>query len=178
MNAVEDIEIAATEKFTFFWGEMPFSQWTPGWFTVDGIKYNCAEQYMMAEKARLFNDRKSCNAIMKTTRPAEQKRLGRLVEGFNLEKWNSVARDIVYKGNFAKFTQNQEMQKVLLATVGTTLVEASPYDVVWGIGLTKSDSRCSNRSTWRGTNWLGQVLTRVRDDISGGCYSYSPFSIG
>lgn len=152
------------EEFEFFWNG-PFSQWLRCRFVVDGVKYNCAEQYMMAEKARLFGDKKMERAIMKSTSPREQKAFGRKVKNFNVHKWESVARDIVYKGNYAKFTQDKKLLKVLLLTKGTTIVEASPYDKIWGIGLRKDDKRAQSRSTWQGKNWLGEVLTKLRDDL-------------
>lgn len=152
------------EKFTFFWSGI-FSQWHPAAFNIDGIFYNCAEQYMMAEKARLFKDDVMEMRIMKAALPSDQKRLGRQVTGFDLDIWNSKAKDIVYRGNYAKFTQNENLKQELLKTVGTTLVEASPHDTIWGIGLLRSDRKALNRNTWRGTNWLGEILTKVRDDL-------------
>lgn len=152
------------EQFTFFWNG-PFSQWYPSPFVIDGKKYNCAEQYMMAEKARLFGDKEAERAIMKTKSPREQKALGRKVKNFNVDKWNSVAKYVVYKANMAKFTQDEELQRVLFETEGTTLVEASPYDKIWGIGLAEDDHRALVRGTWQGKNWLGEVLTSVRDEL-------------
>lgn len=153
------------EKFTFFWSGV-FSQWHPSPFQVKDIWYNCAEQYMMAEKARLFGDTETLRKIMNTIEPVDQKRYGREVKNFVTETWDADARYIVFNGNFAKFTQNEDIKKELLATAGTTLVEASPEDTIWGIGLRKEDPRAQNRATWKGTNWLGEVLTEIRDIIS------------
>ena len=152
------------DKFVLFW-RGPFSQWYPSEFKVDGISYNCAEQYMMAEKAKLFGDNKIRKQIMKTNSPREQKALGRKVSNFDAGKWNSVARDIVYKGNLAKFSQNKDLQKELLTTEDKTLVEASPYDKIWGIGLAADDPNATRPENWKGTNWLGEVLMRVRDEL-------------
>jgi ribA/ribD-fused uncharacterized protein len=152
------------EKFTFFWSG-PFSNWMPAPFEIDGVWYNCVEQYMMSEKARLFKDEASLKKIMSAVDPREQKAYGRRVAGFDKEQWERVARDAVYQGCYAKFTQNQDLNQMLLATAGTTLVEASPEDPMWGIGLRKTDPRAQNRSTWLGTNWLGETLTKVREDI-------------
>jgi ribA/ribD-fused uncharacterized protein len=132
---------------------------------VDGVAYTCAEQYMMAEKAVLFHDEESRQKIMATHSPKIQKALGRKVRGFSESKWTNQAREIVYRGNWAKFTQNTDLKELLLATGDTTIVEASPMDRVWGIGLAEDDPQAWDRSTWRGKNWLGEVLTRVRDDI-------------
>lgn len=152
------------EKFTFFWSG-PFSQWHPSSFEINDIIYNCAEQYMMAEKALMFADYGMRTRILHAANPADQKRYGRQVANFNLEAWNKEAKKIVFNGNYAKFTQNDDLKKTLLATHGTTLVEASPKDCIWGIGLSKNDSRALKRETWLGTNWLGETLTKVREKI-------------
>lgn len=156
-----------TEKFTFFW-RGPFSQWKISPFIVYGTLYNCAEQFMMASKSRLFHDDDTLKKIMDEKDPSTQKKLGRQVKNFNQKIWNIVARPIVYRGNIAKFTQNPELCQKLVATAGTTLVEASPVDEIWGIKLSADDPRAQSRSTWLGTNWLGQELTHVRDDIMDG----------
>jgi ribA/ribD-fused uncharacterized protein len=157
------------EQFTFFWNG-PFSQWEPCTFVLDGLEYNCAEQYMMAEKARYFRDEENLEAILEAEDPRTQKEFGRLVEGFDEESWQEEESNgrpycwnVVWRGSMAKFSQNAHLLKSLLATQGTTLVEASPYDTIWGIGLRKNDPNAKNRATWRGTNWLGEVLTVVRD---------------
>jgi ribA/ribD-fused uncharacterized protein len=155
---------AEREQFTFFW-HGPFSQWHGCLFDIEGATYNCAEQYMMAQKAVLFHDEDAFEKIMAAVSPRIQKALGRKVRGFNPSKWEACARDIVYRGNWAKFTQHEDLRQLLLATRGTTLVEASPSDTIWGIGLGEDDPRAADRKTWRGKNWLGAVLTRVRDDI-------------
>jgi len=152
------------EKFTFFWSGL-FSNWPLSPFQLDGIWYNCSEQWMMAEKARLFGDTGTLAKILVSIEPREQKALGRQVKGFDKAKWDKVARDVVYKGCFAKFSQNPDLKKTLFDTEGTTLVEASPEDRIWGIGLSKHDPRAQNRPTWRGKNWLGEVLTKVREDL-------------
>ena len=152
------------EQFTFFWSGV-FSNWHPSSFEIDGVWYNCSEQWMMSSKARLFGDTATLAKIMASPDPREQKAYGRLVQGFNKVKWDTVARDVVYKGCYAKFSQNPDLKKDLLATVGTTLVEASPEDRIWGVGLRKDDPRAKDRSKWRGTNWLGEVLMKVREDL-------------
>lgn len=152
----------------FFFYKGPFSQWHERSFEVDDIKYNCAEQYMMHQKALFFKDKSVATLIMAAKHPGDQKALGRAVSPFDETQWNSVARDIVYKGNWHKFSQNPDFLHELNQTGNTTLVEASPTDRIWGIGLGMRDERRLNRQSWRGTNWLGQVLTKVRDDLRKG----------
>ena len=151
------------ELFTFFWSGS-FSQWHPSAFTIDGVTYNCAELYMMAEKARLFGDTAREAMIMATSDPRDQKRYGRMVEGFDNAIWMANAKVIVKRASVAKFTQNAHLLSDLMDTTGTTLVEASPEDKLWGIGLRKTDRRAMRRDTWQGKNWLGEVLTEVRDE--------------
>jgi len=152
------------ERFTFFW-QGPFSQWYPSRFEVDGVTYSHAEQYMMAEKARLFGDGEVLRMILSAKTPKEQKAMGRKVRGFDESLWNSMAKEIVKRGNIAKFSQNPDLLEKLLSTDGTTLVEASPYDTIWGIGLRADDPLAEDRATWRGSNWLGEILTEVREEL-------------
>lgn len=154
------------EKFTFFWkSESPFSNWYPAEFSIDGRKFNCSEQYMMYGKAILFKDEEMAEEILEAKSPGRQKDLGRKVRGFKHEIWQQNAREIVYKANEAKFSQNENLLKCLLKTKGTTLVEASPVDPIWGIGLAEDNPKARDRRKWRGKNWLGEVLTKLRDDI-------------
>ena len=151
-----------SERFTFFWSG-PFSQWHHSPFQLDGTLYVTAEQYMMAGKARLFRDDENLARILATDDPREQKALGRRVRGFEEARWNAVAREIVLVGNRAKFTTHRDLLQQLLDTEGTTLVEASPLDTVWGIGMAADNPAATDRASWQGTNWLGEVLTRLRD---------------
>lgn len=153
-----------SEEFYFFWKHR-LSQWHKCDFVIEGMRYNCAEQYMMAGKAKLFNDLRAHGWIMGSTDPHVHQKVGREVQNFDLQIWNLNARDIVYKGNLARFTQVADQKELLLSTGEKTLVEASPYDRIWGIGLAATDPRAQDKKTWRGSNWLGEVLTRVRNDI-------------
>lgn len=154
----------APERFTFFWAG-PFSQWYKAPFQLDGQYYNTAEQFMMAEKARLFGDGAALEAILLERDPSKQKRLGRLVRGFDVDRWNAAAKDIVYRGNRAKFTTHRDLLQMLFETEGTSLAEASPVDTVWGIGLSANAEDATDRSKWLGMNWLGETLQRLRDDL-------------
>ncbi|XP_060077343.1 N-glycosidase Npun_R5314-like [Ylistrum balloti] len=151
------------EDFEFFWKEAsPFSQFHPAVFKVDGVQYNCAEQYMMHQKALTFKDEENAKAIMKAAKPFAQKKLGRKVRNFVPEVWSAKCVDVVKKGNIAKFSQNSHLQKKLLDTHPKILVEASPRDRIWGIGLASGNKLAWNKSTWRGKNLLGYALTDVR----------------
>jgi ribA/ribD-fused uncharacterized protein len=120
---------------------------------------------MMYHKAKLFGDTVIASEILKTTDPGEQKALGRKVKDFDPIIWEKNAKQIVYDGCKLKFTQNHKLLNVLLQTKGTLLVEASPYDKVWGIGLGEDDPLIHDPKNWKGTNWLGEVLTKLRDDL-------------
>jgi hypothetical protein len=152
-----------TDEFVFFYGGF-LSQWYPTRFQVDGIEYCTAEQYMMAMKAEYFGDTDVQAKIMATTDPSEQKALGRQVSNFDAEAWDAVSRGYVYKGNMAKFA-NPELKQMLLDTGDRELVEASPYDRIWGIGMSANQPGVTSKCNWKGKNWLGETLTKVRSDI-------------
>src|SRR5262245_20959975 len=129
-------------EFTFFFTEAsPFSQWHRCRFVVDGVTFNCAEQFMMHGKAMLFGDTATAADVLAADHPRTQKALGRKVKPFDNVVWERERVTIVKAGNRAKFTQNPELLATLLATKGTTLVEASPFDKIWGIGLGANDPR-------------------------------------
>ena len=140
-----------------------FSQWTLSPFTVDLVEYNCAEQFMMASKARLFSDDTALSAILASDDPREQKRLGRQVRHFDPELWQSECENIVLHGNLAIFFQNEEMHLALTQTGDRRLAEASPHDNLWGIGLSACDPRASSPDSWCGQNLLGQTLEHARE---------------
>lgn len=151
-------------NFHLFW-KGPLSQWHKSDFVINNVTYNCCEQFMMSQKAILFGDHETFDLIMESKNPSEQKKLGRQVKNFVERDWNTIAREVVYRGNYAKFMQNENLLKYLLATSGLELVEDSPYDTIWGIDLSADDPLALSRETWRGKNWLGETLTRVRNDI-------------
>lgn len=154
------------EKYHYFWeSSSPFSQWYKSDFTSEGIRFTSTEQYMMYKKAKLFGDESAAIKILSIDNPKEQKAIGRTVKGFDKNKWNQEATKIVYEGNYHKFTQNKKLQEYLIGTKGMTLVEASPYDKIWGIGLLKSDRKSNEIKYWKGKNWLGIVLTELRENI-------------
>ena len=161
-------------KFLFFWGhnnrynninKTCLSQWYPCEFEIDGETYNCAEQYMMAQKAVVFKDSRTLEKILESSDPKQIKALGRQVKNFNDGVWFQYAKNIVIRGNYAKFSQNPELKEFLLKTAPNILVEASPYDKIWGIGLSERDHSqiICNPHNWLGTNLLGCALTEVRD---------------
>ncbi|HEY1549957.1 MAG TPA: NADAR family protein [Kofleriaceae bacterium] len=153
--------------FTFFFtAASPFSQWHPCRIVVDGREFNCAEQFMMHGKAMLFGDVKIAAQILATDSPKQHKALGRKVSPFDDATWKRSCEAIVAAASRAKFTQNPALLELLLATRGTTLVEASPYDRIWGIGLAATDPRAHDPATWRGKNLLGKILTALRDDLA------------
>lgn len=140
-------------------------QWQYSEFTVDIDDYYYAEQYMMAEKAHLFNDKEILLKIMESKDPKEMKALGKKVRNFNQELWDKAKYAIVLNANYFKFSQNKAMRDFLLNTGDKILVEASPLDTIWGIGLGEENEKSHNPNLWRGQNLLGFALMEVRDDL-------------
>ncbi|MFG2025419.1 NADAR family protein [Streptomyces sp. NPDC048825] len=166
------VAAGARPKWLMFWGHQPqrdgsigpgaLSQWWPSSFTVDGVTYASAEHWMMAGKARLFGDDASLSAILAARSPAEAKNLGRLVRAFDEARWVAARFELVVAGNVAKFGQDPALRAYLLGTGNRVLVEASPRDRVWGIGLGASDDRATDPSRWPGQNLLGFALMEAR----------------
>lgn len=146
--------------------ETCLSQWYPCQFEVDGVTYTSAEQYMMAEKAKLFGDEEIRSEILCTSDPRKCKALGRKVRNFDKAVWNKEKEHIVRKGNTKKFLQNSALRSFLLSTGDKVLVEASPTDRVWGIGLGKNNPDALDPQKWRGQNLLGFALMNVRDFLA------------
>lgn len=164
------------QKFLFFWGHRPaahsiitkscFSQWWIEDFMIGNEVFCCMEQYMMASKARLFGDETMRQLIMTNKDPKSIKALGRGVRGFDETIWDKFKYSIVSNGNYYKFLQNSSLLDFILSTSNRILVEASPYDKVWGIGLQESDENIENPKFWQGENLLGFALTQIRDDLA------------
>jgi ribA/ribD-fused uncharacterized protein len=144
-----------------------FSQWWASPFDVDGVLYATAEHWMMAAKARLFEDKQARNAILAARTPAEAKRIGRGVRGFDDARWKMHREGIVARGNVAKFCQHERLRAHLMATRDAILVEASQRDVVWGVGRGLTGGQATDPRRWRGLNLLGFALTRAREILRG-----------
>ena len=132
-----------TTNFYFFW-KHEFGQWTKRDIVDKNVVYNCCEQYMMAHKALLFDDQQSYQKIMKESSPKTQQQLGREVKRFNNNTWVQHREGVVEKANFLKFTQHEDLKQRLLKTGQKTLAEASPYDLIWGIGFAAEDPKPSS----------------------------------
>jgi ribA/ribD-fused uncharacterized protein len=155
-----------TQKFTFFWGsDSPFSNWYMSPFVHGGVQYNCSEQYMMYQKARLFKDFDVAEMILEQSHPRKQKFLGRQVRGYEDCLWMAECQPIMVAGLTSKFLQCTYCLTSLLDTEDSIIVEASPYDRIWGIGMAEDDPRATDPTKWEGKNLLGIVLMEVRDDI-------------
>jgi len=151
-----------TDTHIYFWGS-PLSNWYKCEFQYEGHKFNNSEQAFMWEKAKYFNDNETANAILRTPNPKQAKQLGRQVKNFDAKIWSGVSRDIMLKVNKAKWESSEEMSKILKDTYPKTLVEASPYDKIWGVGLAAEDDRILDEDNWQGTNYLGLTLMLVRE---------------
>ncbi|MGB5887978.1 MAG: NADAR family protein [Acinetobacter venetianus] len=162
-------------KYLYFWGHTPkqadlvdkscLSQWYPSTFKLDGIEYLTAEHYMMAQKAKLFNDELVFAQILQVKHPNEAKQLGRKVQHYDDQIWKEKRFDIVVQANLAKFSQNSALRDFLVNTQDRVLVEASPVDTIWGVGMAQEHEHIQDPSQWLGLNLLGFALMRVREQL-------------
>lgn len=172
-NIIEKFQQKERPEFLFFWGHTVkdeitkscFSQWFPIQFEENRTIYKTAEHYMMAGKAKLFNDQEILQKVLKSETPNEAKSLGRKVKNFDPKLWDEHKYEIVKRANLLKFSQNLKFQNFLLATDDKILVEASPYDKIWGIGMLETDARALDPKLWDGENLLGFALMEVRDEL-------------
>lgn len=172
LNKVERKE---NVKYLLFWGHTPskdgtvtkscFSQWWYSAFTVEGVKYATAEHWMMAKKAELFGHDEMIEKILAAKSPAEAKKLGRKVRNFDPKIWGENCFDIVCEGNYHKFSQHEDLKEFLLNTKDRVLVEASPIDNIWGIGMAQDHDHAENPRLWKGSNLLGFALMEVRNRL-------------
>ncbi|MEU9639175.1 NADAR family protein [Streptomyces tendae] len=175
---VARVRAGARIKYLCFWGHRPLpdgsigpsclSQWWPSPFTVDGVKYATAEHWMMAGKARLFADAEAERRVLAAAHPAGAKKAGRLVRGFDEAVWERERFRIVVEGSVHKFASDPALRAFLLGTGGRVLVEASPVDRVWGIGLAADDEAAQDPERWRGPNLLGFALMAARERLRAG----------
>ncbi|MEK8029549.1 NADAR family protein [Ideonella sp. DXS29W] len=174
-DLLERIQGGSEFDYLLFWGHRAradgqvsascFSQWFPAPFIVEGDRYLTAEHFMMAGKARLFDDAAALARVLAAVDPGAAKAVGRQVRGFDEATWQAHRFDIVVRANRAKFAQHPAMAEYLLRTGDQVLVEASPFDTIWGIGLSASHDRARDPSQWRGLNLLGFALMQVRAEL-------------
>lgn len=169
---IEHMTGGGSVAFLFFWGHTPrregpldascLSQWFPRAFEHEGVRYRTAEHFMMAAKARHFDDSAALARVLEAATPAEAKAIGRQVVGYDDEAWERVRWQTVVEGSVAKFGAHEDLRAFLLGSGDRVLVEASPRDRVWGIGMGAShpDARAPER--WRGRNLLGFALMEAR----------------
>ncbi|OWP85568.1 hypothetical protein BWK60_13430 [Flavobacterium covae] len=153
-------------KYYFFYGyNNPLSQWYKSNFIIDNITFNSAEQWMMYSKAKLFNDTEKMLEIINEPNASNQRKLGRQIKGFKEDVWIEKREEIIYAGNLAKFAQNVELRLFLKNTEKMILAEASPVDLIWGIGFSINDLERFDNIKWKGINLLGKILMEIRDKI-------------
>lgn len=142
------------------------SNWYLSDFTIDNIQYCSMEQYMMYQKAILFQDTMIAEQILQTNNQGKIKMLGRSVKNYDEILWNGMRQIIIYKGLLQKFQQNQDLCQKLLSTNHAILAECAVQDRIWGIGLSMQDENRFDLTKWRGQNLLGFALMQVRNDLS------------
>ena len=168
---IEWVNRGNSVKYLFFWGHQKpdqgvdkrcLSQRYESPFSIEGKPFQTAEHYMMYQKAVLFQDPQAAQEILAAKNPGAAKALGRGVHGFDEQTWREHRFGFVVRGNIAKFDQNPELKSFLLGTGDRVLVEASPRDRIWGIGLSESNPAAQNPNAWRGQNLLGFALMEAR----------------
>ncbi len=174
-HTIDSIQKQANAEYLFFWGHQPskdgsitktcMSQWWPSEFEENGMIYKTAEHYMMAGKAKLFNDMDIFERVLSKDSPKDVKDLGRQIKNFDAAIWDEQKYNIVKRGNYLKFSQSKNLKHFLIQTKNKILVEASPVDAIWGIGLTEDSPNAKNPKEWRGENLLGFALMEVRDEL-------------
>ncbi|MFB7333622.1 NADAR family protein [Streptomyces adustus] len=173
---VSEVHAGARIKYLRFWGHRPrpdgqlgascLSQWWPSPFVVEGVAYATAEHWMMAGKARLFDDPEAERLVLAAGHPAQAKKAGRLVRGFDQTVWERERFRIVVEGSVHKFGSDAGLRDFLLGTGDRVLVEASPVDRIWGIGLAADDEAAADPRRWRGPNLLGFALMEARERLA------------
>ena len=168
----EDFDCRVVDDFCFF-TKGPFSQWYGGGKDQEGgfvdpvssQSFNCAEQWMMVQKATLFRDWDIVGTILQEKSPRKQKALGRQVKNFDPVFWDEHKFGLVKRGNYLKFDQNPELFDFLFSfKESTVFVEAAPWDTVWGIGMGMHDEGVTDTVRWKGQNLLGLIMTQLRTD--------------
>ena len=152
----------------FYGGPAIYSNWysnpeNPRQFLRKNHWFANTEQAFMYEKALIFDDYEMAEKILLTPNPKEVKALGRQIKNFDAEIWSDVARGVMTSVNLDKYCQNPLFEKELLKTGNRILVEASPYDKIWGVGLHYTDDAILDEKNWVGKNWLGKALMNVRE---------------
>jgi len=125
--------------------------------------FTSAEQFMMMGKAALFGDKVIFAKMSITNQPSQHKTLGRKVSRFDDSVWDKYCKDIVMIGNYLKFSQNDNLRQIIKNTNDKILVEGSPYDNIWGVGLQFDSIHIGYKERWRGKNYLGECLMFVRN---------------
>lgn len=155
-------------NYVYFWrtSEVPFgcfSNWYPSPFELNGVLYHTTEHYLMYQKALLMGDVKIGEAILNTNNAKKVKALGRRVKNFSEILWCQNREKIMYDGILAKCKAHPNIAETLLKTGDRTIVEASPYDRIWGVGISERDAK--NGKKINGLNLLGKTLMRVRETL-------------
>lgn len=153
-----------TDTHIYFWGS-EFSNWYPCLFMYQDQKFFNSEQAFMWEKALFFDDFEIAEQLLAETNPKYAKALGRKVKNFNDEMWALASYPAMIAVNYAKWSSSHYLKDTLLSTYPKKLVEASPFDKIWGVGLRQDDDRILDEKQWQGMNLLGKALMNVRKEI-------------
>ena len=167
-----------TFDYVYFWGHRPhparitkscLSQWFAAGFTHGDVYFPTAEHWMMYQKAQVAGDAAAAAAVLAEPSARRVKAIGRRVRNYDDRLWTARKYAVVVEGSVKKFTADPALREYLLGTGDAVLVEASPYDNQWGIGMDEAEAKqLGDPARWRGTNLLGWALMEARDRIRAG----------
>lgn len=151
-----------TNKYVFFFSEKDVcSNFYPCKINYDGIEFNCSEQLFMYFKALYFKDFDTAKQITKTSKPYEAKKLGRLIKNYDDNRWNSIRDRFMLETLRYKYLSCEEFKSFIKENENKVFVEASPYDKIWGVGLSENDTKINNSNNWKGENRLGKCINSL-----------------
>jgi len=154
-----------TQTHLFFWNSL-YSQWYLCDFVDENWqKYSSAEKYMMIKKAELFENFDIAEQMRQIDSPKQLKQLWRLIKNFDEKIWGKYRFEIVKKWNYFKFSQNSDLLKYLKMHKNLILVEWSPCDIIWWVGIHYKDEKIKDKKNWKWLNLLGKAIMEVRKEL-------------
>ena len=159
----EAISCKVTKDQYYFWGgSNPLSNFHKCDFQENDVSFTSVEQYFVYKKAHHFSDEVAKQKVLTLQDPVQIKRT--MIKGYDKAQWAPMSERVMEQGLSLKFHQDEGMKKALLATEHRELIEASPYDSMWGIGIGLHSESLTDKTKW-GSNRLGKLLMEIRERL-------------